>query len=278
MRKRFRVFCVILFGLTGCSPQSFFYYPNRVLYSDPAKHGIAYKLVEYKSLNGKTLYGVLFQTKEKPIGIVVFFHGNYGNVSNHYSQCEFLEQHGFDVLIFDYEGYGGSEGHPTPKTTVEDGIATVHYARDHGRSALKNVAVFGQSLGGAIALLVAAKETWIKGAVIESTFTSYRAQARYVLGRHIWTWPLYPVFPLFLGSSNDPIRFVASISPRPVLLIHGDKDTIVPVSMSRKLFEAAKEPKKLWIIPGAGHLSCRFVAGKEYEREIVDFLTKAMES
>jgi len=83
---------------------------------------------------------------------------------------------------------------------------------------------------------------------------------------------LYPVLPLFLSRACDPADFIGSVSPRPVLLIHGDQDRIVPVWMSERLYAAAREPKKIWIIRGAGHLACRATAGKKYEEEIAGFL------
>jgi fermentation-respiration switch protein FrsA (DUF1100 family) len=267
---------LLLACLTACSPQRLFYYPNRVLYQDPARMGLSHQVVEYPSLDGKPLTGVLFPTAETPKGTIVFFHGNFGNLSNHFTQCQFLTRDGFDVLIFDYEGYGASEGKPTPKRTIEDGIATVRYATTHNRNPKGGVVVFGQSLGGAVAVVVAAREPLVKAAVIESAFSSYRAMARSVLGRHWWTWPLVPIAPLFLSRTYDPADFIGAISPRPVLIIHGDRDNIVPPAMSRQLYERARKPKKLWIVQGAGHLGCRTAVGKHYEDEIADFFTKAL--
>lgn len=260
----------------GCSPQRLFYYPNRILYADPAEEGIPYQVVEYPSLNGKKLTGIVFSAPGIPKGTVVFFHGNFGNISNHIEQCRFLSDYGFDVLIFDYEGYGASEGSPTPKRTLMDGIATVRYAHDHSRSPGKGVVVFGQSLGGVIAIGVAAQEPLVRGALIESAFSSYRRMVRWVLTRHMWGWPLYPIAPLLVDWHHDPIDAIARISPRPVFLIHGDHDETVPSFMSEQLYAAAREPKKLWIVPGADHLSCRRTNRKKYDEEVVDFLTRAL--
>jgi fermentation-respiration switch protein FrsA (DUF1100 family) len=260
----------------GCSPQRFFYYPNRHLYVDPDKVGLHPELVQYPSLNGKMLTALYFKTDQKPKGTIVHFHGNFGNVSNHFPLSLFLLKYGFDVLTFDYEGYGASEGRPSPKNLVEDGIASVRYAYAHRRDPATGVVVFGQSLGGATAIVVAAKEPLVKGAVIEAAFTSHAAMVRAALGRHLLTWPLYPFAPLFVNHSLDPLRFVAEISPRPVFFIHGDQDGIVPVEMSKKLYAKALEPKKLWIVPGAGHLEIRKKMGSDYEEAIAAFLSKAI--
>jgi fermentation-respiration switch protein FrsA (DUF1100 family) len=264
------------FVLMGCNPQRFFYYPNRHLYADPDKTGLHPELVQYLSLNGKMLTALYFKTSQPPKGTIVHFHGNFGNVSNHFPLSLFLLKYGFDVLAFDYEGYGASEGKPSPKNIVNDGIASVRYAYDHRRDPATGVAVFGQSLGGATAIVVTAKEPLVKGAVIEAAFTGHAAMVRAALGRHIITWPLYPFAPFFVNHSLDPIKFVAQISPRPVFFIHGDADEIVPVAMSKELYEKAKEPKKLWIVPGAGHLEAHRIANTQYETAVADFFTTVL--
>ena len=229
--------------MLGCSPQNFFYYPNRRLYVDPDKLGLHPELVQYPSLDGKLLTALYFKTDQRPKGTIVHFHGNYGNVSNHFPLSLFLLKDGFDVLAFDYEGYGASEGRPTPKNLVDDGIASVRYAQAHRRDPAAGVAVFGQSLGGATAIVVAAEEPIVKAALIEAAFSGHAAMARAALKRHVLTWPLYPFAPLFMNHSYDAIRFVGRISPRPVFFIHGDQDQIVPVQMSKDLYAKAGEPK-----------------------------------
>ena len=270
-------FVVILCALlSGCGPQRFFYYPNRILYVDPDKIGLHPELVHYPSLNGKDLTALYFRTDQKPKGTIVHFHGNFGNVSGHFPLSLFLLKYGYDVLAFDYEGYGASDGNPTPKHLLEDGIASVRYAHTHLREGATNVAVFGQSLGGSTAIVVTAQEPLVRAAVIEAAFTGHAAMARAVLARHWLTWPLYPIAPLFMNHSLNPIKFVARISPRPLLIIHGEADTTVPPEMSHALFEKAGEPKTLWMVPGAGHLEIRRHKGVEYEKKIADFFDAAL--
>src|SRR5580704_2585746 len=146
MRKINLCLMGFLLVLSACVPQRFFYYPNRVLYVDPDRIGLHPELVRYPSLNGKELTALYFKTDQKPKGTIVHFHGNFGNVSNHFPLALFLLKNGFDVLAFDYEGYGASAGKPTPKNLVDDGIASVRYAQAHLRDPATGVAVFGQSL------------------------------------------------------------------------------------------------------------------------------------
>lgn len=265
-----------LFLLSACSPTTFFYYPNRVMYVDPSEFGVQFQILTYPSLNGKNLKALLFETQEKPKGTVVHFHGNFANVSNHLTQSYYLTRRGFDVLIFDYQGYGGSEGRPNPKNTVEDGIASVRYAAAHLRNPQGGVFLLGQSLGAAVATVVAAREPAVKAVVLEAGFTSYRSIARRAAARSIFLWPAWPIYPFLLPKEHDPERYIAKISPKPLLIIHGDRDRIIPAAMSRRLFERALEPKTLYIVEGAPHLGCRYVAGETYERKVADFFEAAL--
>jgi len=273
---------VVMFSLVGllllsaCNRHGFFYYPNRTLYNDPETLGMPYEFLTYPSHNGKKLYAILFQTEQQPKGIVVHFHGNFGNVSNHFLESQFLTKYGFDVLVFDYQGFGGSEGQPTPQRTVEDGLTTVRLAQTRNRNPKGGVVVFGQSLGAAVAAVVTAKEPLVKAVVLEAGFTSYRSMARVVMKRSFFLWPLYPIYPFFLTTHFDANNFVAKISPRPVLFIHGTQDRIVPTFMSHQLYEKAKDPKQLWLIDGADHLECRRKEGVVYEKRVADFFSNAL--
>ena len=276
MRQRLRLSRLFLYTafLSGCSAQSFFYYPNRNLYIDPDRTGLPYEIVHYPSANGRTLYGLYFPAVGRARGTIVHFHGNFGNVSNHFPLALFLVRAGFDVLSFDYEGYGASEGNPTPAHLLADGIASTTYAQS--RAPNVPVGIFGQSLGGSTAIGVAAQEPFVKAAVIEAAFSGQRAMGRAVLKRSIFLWPLYPFAPFFLSTRYDAVDAVDKIAPRPILFIHGDADNVVPVEMSKKLFAAAKEPKELWIVPGAGHLECHKKA-PDYEKRITAFFEQAFQ-
>ncbi len=282
MKRRVeRAVLALCFGLAlaGCSAKRIFYYPNARLYADPHNAGLEYELVRYPSLDGTELTGLYFRTDREPLGTIVHFHGNFGNVSNHFPQSVFLTRHGFDVLIFDYRGFGGSAGRPSPEGTVADGVASVRYARSRLRSPEGRVGVFGQSLGAAVAAVTAAREPFVRAAVLEAGFTAYRAITKDVMKRSWLTWPFSHFVPaLIVRRRWDPVDYVADISPRPVFLIHGTADRTVPAWMSRKLYEKAREPKTLWMVEGAEHLGCRKAAGPQYEEEVARFFREAFSS
>lgn len=262
---------------SACSPTRFFYYPNKKLYVDPEKVNLTYEMMRYPSENGKNLFALLFRTNQTPKGLAVHFHGNFGNVSNHFLASSFLVDHGFDVLIFDYQGYGGSEGRPSPKRTVEDGVATLRFARSLSRTPNRDVVVLAQSLGVAAAIpAIAAAPDGVRGAVFQAGFSSYRSMSREVLKRSWITWPLYPVVPWFIGRRYDPDRYLEKLPPIPLLFVHGGNDEIIPVSMTRRLFEGAKSPKELWLVEGADHNRLRQQAGERYDRRVSEFFTKCV--
>jgi uncharacterized protein len=262
--------------LAGCSPHAFFYYPNKNLYIEPHHLKLNYEMVRFPSANGKMIFGLLFRTEQKPKGIVVHFHGNFGNVSNHFIGATFMLDHGFDVFVFDYEGYGGSEGRPSPARTVADGIAALKLAAALDRNPQGGVVVLAQSLGGAAAIPAMARAPVARAAVIQSSFTNYRVIARDVLKRSWITWILYPIYPQLLWTRYEPVRWLDRLPPMPLMFIHGDRDGVIPLKMTKKLFDRAREPKQLWIVPGAGHNDLRQSAGEDYDRRVAEFFSSAV--
>lgn len=265
------------FLLAGCTAHRIFYFPDSKLYVDPDKLGLPYEVVTYPSLNGKQLVGVYFKAEGPAVGTVVHCHGNAHNVSDHFPLALFLRKGGFDVLSFDYQGFGASEGRPSPEGTIEDAVASVHYASSRLAPGAQGVVLFGQSLGVAVAVGAAVREPAVKALVLEGGFNSYRVITRTVLRRSWILWPVSAILPpILVRKTWDPEKIVAEISPRPLLVIHGTADRVVPAVLSERLFARAREPKKLWLIPGAGHLQCHRVAGAAYEEKVIGFYRRAL--
>jgi fermentation-respiration switch protein FrsA (DUF1100 family) len=156
-------------------------------------------------------------------------------------------------------------------------VAAIKLAAALDRNPRGGVVVFAQSLGGAVAIPAIAKSgSLVKAAVIQSTFTNYRVIARDVLGRSWITWLLWPVYPQLLWTRYEPWRWIDRLPPIPLLFIHGDRDPVIPVGMTRKLYARAHEPKELWIVPGAGHNGLRQEAGDAYDTRVADFFSRAL--
>ncbi len=260
--------CVFAALWSGCSAKSVYYFPNRELYRDPHELGLSYDLVNFPSSNGKKLCGLYFKSDTHPAkGVIVHFHGNYGNVSHHFGQSTFLMQYGFDVFIFDYQGYGASEGKSTPQRTVEDGRAAIRYLQSSTASANLPIGLFGQSIGAAIATVVAAENPEACAVVLEAGFSSYKAILKDVLKRSWLLKPFAYFVPRMIAQRGlDPIDFIGRVAPRPVFIIHGDRDKTIPFWMGEELFRNAREPKKLWKVPDADHLQCKTRQSKKYEQ------------
>lgn len=253
--------------LTGCS--SFFYYPSRLKFYSPEKVNLREEDVFFKNSLGDSIHGWWFAAKTpKAKGTVVLFHGNAENITTHFLLLYWLPAEGYNYLIFDYPGYGLSTGKPNQTNTVDSGVAAlewVHAHKDPGP-----LIVYGQSLGGAIALRAAelAKDKIpLRNVIIDSGFRSYPQMGRYVLSRSWITWPLQPLTFLLI-SNKGGVHDLSSFSPVPLLFIHGDSDPVVEMENSQRMYDLAKEPKKLWIVPGAHHGDAYFI-DQEKNREIL---------
>ncbi len=256
--------------ITACS--SFFYYPTRGQYYDPAKIPLKYEQIFIQPSNGKKIHAWYFPAEGVIKGTILFFHGNAENLSSHFVSLYWLPAFGYSYMIFDYPGYGESAGSPTPESTVESGKEVLKWlALQHKESPLF---IYGQSLGGNIALRVALEmkdQIPLKAVIVDGSFASYKAVARSILAKHWLTWILQPLTYLVLSDKYAPDD-VAKLSPIPLLVIHGEKDPVIPVEQGKKLFEKASEPKSLWILPFGFHGDAFFTENKIYRQKFLDFL------
>lgn len=262
--------------LGGCV-QSMFYYPDRVRYETPDSLGLRYERVQFQSADGTRLAGWFIpavgrQNPKEAKGTVVHFHGNAQNMSTHWRFVAWLPRQDYNVFVFDYRGYGESEGKPEPKGVFEDSSAALNYVRSRGDIDPQRLLVFGQSLGGtnAIAVVGSGNRAGVKAAAIESTFYSYSSIANDKLTGA----------GLLVGDDYAASKYVAAVAPIPLLLIHGTADNVIPLAHSQRLLAVAREPKRLVEVPGAGHLepmaATRF--GTTYQQALTDFFDASVRS
>jgi fermentation-respiration switch protein FrsA (DUF1100 family) len=228
---------------------SLFYHPNHQKYSTPSNDGYSYEEVQFSSADGTVLSGWFIPAKGKALGTVIHFHGNAQNMSAHYSYVSWLPSNGFNLFTFDYRGYGNSEGSPTRTGVYEDSIAAMNHVKSRTDIDQDKIIVFGQSIGGANALVVMGNNSFagVVGVATDSAFSTYKS----VAGEHIGLFK--PLAYCFIGNKLSPQKYIANISPIPVLIIHGTQDRVASYNHAVKLFKTANEPKQLWTIENGGH-------------------------
>ncbi len=241
------------------------YFPQREITFLPGAMGLSYEDVYFKTTDGVKLHG-WFVPAERARGVVLFCHGNAGNISHRLETIQIFNRLGLDTFIFDYRGYGNSEGRISEEGTYLDVEAAWQYLVSDQKISADRIIIWGRSLGGSIAAWIGQKHT-AKLLILESVFTSVPD-----MGAEIY--PFFPVRLLarFKYKTIDYLKQVNS----PVLIIHSPEDEIIPFVHGRRLFEAANEPKKFLEISGS-HNEGFVLSGKRYENGLDSFITEYIE-
>jgi uncharacterized protein len=240
------------------------FFPDTRFDFTPEAFRLVYKDVYFMSEDGKELHGWFFPgDKEHPV--ILHFHGNAGNISHRLDLIKRLLQRKVQVFIIDYRGFGKSQGRPSEKGLYLDGLAAYDYLVKKESIEPENIVLHGHSIGAAVAVEVALKRS-VKSVILESAFTSTRDMAR--------TMPLFFIFSPLLPANYNNLEKVTRLSV-PSLIIHGDRDEIVPFSMGEKLLASATEPKHFLRLDGAGHNDTYVVGGKRYLDAVERFSAKS---
>jgi fermentation-respiration switch protein FrsA (DUF1100 family) len=211
-----------------------------------------------ESTDGVKLHG-WFAEAENPTAVVLYCHGNAGNVSHRRPVLRmFRENLDASIFVFDYRGYGRSEGTPTEEGILADARACRRWLAKRTGVKESEIVIVGNSLGGGVAVDLAAKDG-ARALVLENTFTSLPAVAASRFGS-----PVASLMTLKLASASKIADYRG-----PLLQTHGTDDTIIPFELGRALFDAANEPKRFIEIPGGGHNDPPM---REYLRELRRFL------
>jgi pimeloyl-ACP methyl ester carboxylesterase len=255
----------------------------------PDQFGLSYEKVSFQTSDGLTLKGWFLPSPTGEDRTLLMCHGWGDNKGKLLAETYFLNSVcGFNLFYFDNRSHGESSGSITTIGCLEvlDFHAAIDYLRLHKPQCLKRLGVFGLSMGAAVAAMAVPAHPEVKAVVLESPFTSYRQVVR----RWAWNNLRVPYFPLTMivlwllrlrvgredVDSYSPISFISRMAPRPVLVIGGDADPLMLPKDVRALFAAAREPKELWMIPGAAHGKCRELAGAEYDRRVREFFLKTL--
>ncbi len=243
----------------------FIYYPEPDWWATPTDLGLRAEEVFLTSEPDVQLHAWFFpqpltEARRVPLATLLFCHGNAGNASHRLENVYYLLQTGFQVLLFDYRGYGHSAGQPSEQGLYRDALSAWGHLVERPDTLGVPRIIFGRSLGGAVAVELATRVE-ADGLVIESTFTSIRT-----LARLMFPLPL-PELPV----KYDSLSKIGQIQT-PLLAIHGEEDELIPFADGRALFEAAPEPKVWYPIPGAGHNDTYLVGGSAYFRRLGAFV------
>jgi dipeptidyl aminopeptidase/acylaminoacyl peptidase len=244
---------------------------------------VAHESVEFRTDDGITLRGWWFPRAETE-RVVIGCPGHRRGKHDLLGIGSGLWRAGNNVLLFDFRGCWDSD--PAAQSLaykeIPDLDAAIKYAA--GRVDRARVGIIGYSMGAAVGILVAARDTSVRAVVADSSFATMRDVVAQALRRR--RFPPHPFLALtdmynrwYYGypfAAVRPVDFVAQISPRPILLIHGGQDVVVPVNHVHRLYEAAREPKELWIVPGAAHCGAYFDDRTEYVARVTAFFARAL--
>jgi fermentation-respiration switch protein FrsA (DUF1100 family) len=207
----------------------------------------SYGLVDFSRTNLKTSDGTNIETWYHPAKenypTIIFFHGNAASLANRAVFFSLLRDAGFGVLALDYRGYGNSEGSPSEEGFYDDARATMDYARKTLSIADNKIIIYGESIGSGVAVQMAT-EYKIAALMLQSPFTSMTEAVKY-------HYPWLPVN-ILLKDRYDSLSKIANIN-MPLLLFHGEKDTLVPFTLGKELFAHASEPKQAVYFPEKNH-------------------------
>jgi fermentation-respiration switch protein FrsA (DUF1100 family) len=251
-----------IIGIVWALQRKLIYFPSAFV-PEPQSIGLAGVVpVSFPTSDGLTLNGWFVTRTAAPRFVVLVFNGNAGNRAHRAPFADALARLGLAALIFDYRGFGGNPGTPTEQGLTLDARAARRYLLTRPDVDATRLVYFGESLGTAVATELAA-EYPPAGLILRSPFTSMTA-----VGQHHYTW--LPVGWL-LRDRFATLERIASIRS-PLLVIAGDRDSIVPPDLSREVFDAANEPKSLLVIPGADHNDDALFTGRAMIEGIVQFL------
>lgn len=267
MKKYIPLLFLIFF--TGCS--SLFFYPQKKM----NQVNIEYFEVDHSIITTKiendVLYGWHLKTDKKRKGTIIFLHGNAGNISSHIWSIIWLPWHGYDVISFDYRGYGNSSGEPSIDNIHEDLEAIFDWSIQNTPKDEK-LHIFAQSLGGVVSTTALANykdQKRFSTIIIDSAFSSYKDVAEDALKKNWFTSPFLSLSKKVDFPNLDPINNIQNIQI-PKIILHGKIDNVVDFNHSIKLFEKAKSPKAIWLKKDAVHIG--LFLDKKSRKRLIDLL------
>lgn len=264
---RCSLLCIMCLWLSACT--GLFFHPTQQPGVFPNDAGLAFEEVLLEGEQGE-LYAWWIpavvdadRLETKPVkaakGTVVFAHGNAGNLSSHLGFVYWLPKAGYNVFMFDYRGYGRSQGKPSAMGIVDDTQRAISYVQQRlvtESLAEQGIVVYGHSLGGATslsALAVRKERQHIKGLIVDSAFASYRGIAKDKLKTSWMTAWLSPFVSLLVTGEPVPEALAADIYPLPIYVSHSPGDQVIPFDHGQRVYERALDPKNFYTLKSPSH-------------------------
>ncbi len=229
---------IVLIALIYIFQSKLIYFPSKNVDINPKTIGLEYESIMFES-NDKTKLHAWYIPKKDAKITLFFLHGNGGNISHRLDSIKFFNSLGMNVFIFDYRGYGNSEGNANEKNTYDDAKTAWRYLLKNKNIKDKDIILFGRSLGGTIAAKLGS-ELKPKAIILESTFSTTKELAS----------DMFPFFPKFLiHFKYETTKYLKNIN-YPILIVHSEDDNIIPFKYGEAVFKNANEPKTFVKIRG----------------------------
>jgi len=264
MRLEYAVIGVVVVHLllVGCEMKDFIFFPEPLISGTPQSVGLAFEDVYVTTSDGVRINGWYVPVAGSTTTLL-WFHGNAGNLSDRVHQLRQLhDQLGVNMFMIDYREYGRSEGAVSEAGTYRDAEAALVFLRGRSDPSGTRIVYYGQSLGSAVAVELARRAP-PDGLILESPFLSIQEMTKVVM-------PYLPIGVLVL-TKYDSLSKIGEIHA-PLLILHGDRDEVVPYAQGRRLFDAANEPKRFYTISGAHHNDTYMMGGEGYFTALREFL------
>ncbi len=259
-------------------------HPSRYpLHIPPSRFGVNFEDTQFDASDGVKIKGWFIKgNREGRLPTVIVCHGLGANRSDFTELAAGLSRGGYNVLLFDFRGHGDSQRVASSFGYLEqkDLLGAIRYVKERKDVDAEGIAAYGFSMGGAVAILTAAETSDIKAVIADSSFTALKEQGERLfkgsfLPSSIFLKPLVWMYEIYFRVNADeiaPINKVHRISPGAIMVIGGGADEQMPSSDAMRLFAAAREPKELWLVPGAVHGGTVYMAGDEYMKRVLRFL------
>ena len=244
----------------------FVFFPESEVNGTPAQAGLRYEEVYLTAPDGLKLHGWFLPAPDDAVSpetqTWLWFHGNGGNLSTRVGQLERAHRLlGVHQFIFDYRGYGRSEGKPSEQGTYLDARAALHYIQQRPDLDPGRIVYFGHSLGAAVAVELAVSHP-PAGLALIAPFSSIRDMAKLALPLPLAGWAV--------RNHYNSVSLIPKVHA-PLVVLHGEMDEIVPHSQGRKLFDAANQPKRFVTLPDASHNNAHHVAAEVMALALLEF-------